>query len=136
MNGLTASSTACSVTSAGRTTNTKWLTYIQAGEGWLYLCVVIELHNGLVVGWSMSHRQDRQLVIQAVLRALWQREGHEPVLLHSDRSRQFTSEGYQKFLKGQNVICSMSGLGSASTTQPPRASSACSSASASTVGGT
>ena len=84
----------------------------RTGEGWWYLCVVIDLHNGLVVDWSMSHSQDRQLVIQAVPITLWQREGHEPVLLHSDRSRQFTSEGYQKFLKGQSVICSMSGVGS------------------------
>ena len=44
--------------------------------------------------------------------ALWQREGREPVFLHSDRGTQFTSEEYQQFLKGQNVICSMSSVGS------------------------
>ena len=100
---------------SAETANTKWvtdITYIRTGEGWLYLCVVIDLHSGLVVGWSMSHRQDRQLVIQAVLMALWQREGREPVFLHSDRGTQFTSEEYQQFLKGHNVICSMSSVGS------------------------
>ena len=47
-----------------------------------------------------------------MLIALWQREHREPVLLHSDRGTQFTSEEYQQFLKGHNVICSMSGVGS------------------------
>jgi len=95
--------------------NTKWvtdITYIRTGEGWLYLCIVIDLHSDTVVGWSMSHRQDRQLVIQAVLMALWQRRERSPVILHSDRGTQFTSDEYQRFLKDHNVICSMSGVGS------------------------
>jgi putative transposase len=34
--------------------NTKWvtdITYIRTAEGWLYLCVVIDLYGGKVVGW-------------------------------------------------------------------------------------
>lgn len=95
--------------------NIKWvtdITYIRTGEHWLYLCVVIDLYSGMVVGWSMSHRQTRDLVIQSVLMALWQREGNSPVILHSDRGCQFTSDEYQRFLKGQNLICSMSDVGS------------------------
>jgi len=44
--------------------------------------------------------------------ALWQREDRSPVILHSDRGCQFTSGEYQRFLKGHNLICSMSGVGS------------------------
>ena len=58
--------------------NAKWvtdITYIRiAGGLWLYLCVVVDLYSGIVVGWSMSRCQNRQLVLQAVLMALWQRE--------------------------------------------------------------
>lgn len=36
----------------------------------------------------------------------------QSVLLHSDRGTQFTSEENQQLLKGHNVICSMSGVGS------------------------
>ena len=42
--------------------NTKWvtnITYIRTAEHWLYLCVVLDLYSGLVVGWSMSPHQDR-----------------------------------------------------------------------------
>ena len=95
--------------------NTKWvtdITYVRTGEHWLYLCVVIDLYSRQVVGWSMSHCQDRQLVIQAVLMALWQRPTRHPVILHSDRGTQFTSEEYQRFLKGHNIVCSMSAVGS------------------------
>lgn len=94
--------------------NTKWvtdITYIRAGQTWLYLCVVIDLYSGLVVGWSMSLRQDRQLVLQAVLMALWQRKDKTPVILHSDRGCQFTSQEYQRFLRGHNLISSMSAVG-------------------------
>ncbi len=96
--------------------NTKWvtdITYIHiAGGVFLYLCVVVDLYSGIVVGWSMSRCQNRQLVLQAVLMALWQRESRQPVILHSDRGCQFTSGDYQRFLKGHNLTCSMSGVGS------------------------
>jgi putative transposase len=85
---------------------------VRTAESWLYLCVVIDLHSRQVVGWSMSAVQDRQLVLQAVLMALWQREDRSPVILHSDRGCQFTSDEYQRFLKGHNLVCSMSAVGS------------------------
>lgn len=95
--------------------NRKWatdITFVRTAEHWLYLCVVIDLYSRLVVGWSMSAVQDRQLVLQAVLMALWQREDHSPVILHSDRGCQFTSDDYQRFLNGHNLTCSMSAVGS------------------------
>ena len=101
--------------------NTKWvtdITYVRTGENWLYLCVVVDLYSGIVVGWSMSPRQERQLVLQAVLMALWQREEHTPVIVHSDRGCQFTSDEYQRFLKGHRLICSMSAAGSCADNAP------------------
>ena len=93
--------------------NTRWatdITYVRTAEDWLYLCVVIDLYSRLVVGWSMSAIQKRQLVLQAVLMALWQRHERTPLVLHSDRGCQFTSDEYQRFLKSRT--CSMSGVGS------------------------
>lgn len=46
------------------------ITYIRIDGGpWLYLCVVVDLYSGMVVGWSMSRCQNRQVVLQAVLMA-------------------------------------------------------------------
>jgi putative transposase len=95
--------------------NTKWvtdITYIRTGEGWLYLAVVLDLATRHVIGWSMRQSLDRQLVLQAVLMALWQRPGNAPVILHSDRGTQYTSEEYPAFLKEHGVVSSMSGVGS------------------------
>jgi putative transposase len=95
--------------------NIKWvtdITYIRTGEGWLYLAVIIDLYSGLVVGWSMSHSMEKQLVIQAVLMALWQKKHSDTVILHSDRGSQFTSHEYQRFLADHNVVSSMSAVGS------------------------
>ena len=49
------------------------ITYIRTAQHWLYRCIVLDLYSGLVVGWSMRARQDRQLVVQVVLMAWWQR---------------------------------------------------------------
>jgi putative transposase len=92
----------------------KWVTDItelKTGEGRLYLCVVIDLFSKLVVGWSMHHRQDRQMVIRAVEMAVWQRQESYDVILHSDRGSQFRSTDYQRFLKKNSLVCSMSAVG-------------------------
>lgn len=95
--------------------NTKWvtdITYVRTAEHWLYLCIVLDLYSGMIVGWSMSSRQDRQLVVQAVLMAVWQRPDRTRVILHSDRGCQFTSDEYQQFLAAHHITCSMSAVGS------------------------
>lgn len=60
----------------------------------------------------MSPRQDRQLVVQAVLMAVWQRPDRRPVILHSDRGCQVTSDEYQSFLAAHHITCSISAVGS------------------------
>jgi putative transposase len=93
---------------------TKWVTDITevlTDEGKLYLCVVVDLYSKLVPGWSMHHRQDRHMVVRAVQMAVWQREGDNEVILHSDRGGQFISGTYQKFLGGNALVSSMSAVG-------------------------
>ena len=95
--------------------NRKWvtdITYVRTLEGWLFLCVVLDLFSKEVVGWSMSSRQSRELVIRALMAALWQREERREVIVHSDRGTQFTSEDYQRFLAAHDLTCSMSRVGS------------------------
>jgi putative transposase len=95
--------------------NTKWvtdITYSCTTDDWLHLCVVIDLHSRLGVGWSMSAVQGRQLVLQAILMALWQRREHKRLVLHSDRGCRFTSHEHQRFLKGHSLTCHTSAIGS------------------------
>ena len=96
------------------TPNESWvvdITYIKTFEGWLYLAVVIDLFSRAVIGWSMQSRIDRELVISALLMAIWRRQPEGKVLLHSDQGCQFTSHDWQDFLEANNFTASMSQRG-------------------------
>ena len=94
--------------------NQAWLsdiTYIPTRQGWLYLAAVLDLHSRKIVGWSMSSRMKRQLVIDALLMAIWQRKPDRGLMHHSDRGSQYCSKEYQKLLNRHGMVCSMSRKG-------------------------
>lgn len=85
------------------------LTYIWTAEGWLYLAVVLDLFSRKVVGWSMSARADRKLVMDAIRMALGRRDTTSGLLLfHSDRGCQYASDDFRKLLDGKGITPSMS----------------------------
>lgn len=87
------------------------ITYIKTYEGFSYLAVVIDLFSRRVVGWSMQSRQTTDLVLQALLMAVWRRKPKERVMIHSDQGSQFTSMDWASFLKQHNLEHSMSRRG-------------------------
>jgi len=87
------------------------ITYIRTHEGWLYLAVVIDLYARRVVGWSMQSRMHMELVLSAMLMAVWRRKPISKVIVHSDQGSQFTSYEWQEFLKTHNLEPSMSRRG-------------------------
>jgi len=87
------------------------ITYIRTQEGFAYLAVVIDLYSRRVVGWSMQNRQTTDLVLQALLMAVWRRKPKGKVLIHSDQGSQFTSMDWTSFLKDHNLEHSMSRRG-------------------------
>ena len=87
------------------------ITYIRTLEGFAYLAVVIDLYSRRVVGWSMQSRQTTDVVLQALLMAVWRRKPKNRVLIHSDQGSQFTSMDWASFLKAHNLEHSMSRRG-------------------------
>ena len=87
------------------------ITYIRTQESFAYLAVVIDLYSRRVVGWSMQSRQTTDLVLQALLMAVWRRKPKNRVLIHSDQGSQFTSRDWASFLKHHNLEHSMSRRG-------------------------
>ena len=87
------------------------ITYIRTLEGFAYLAVVIDLYSRRVVGWSMQSRQTADVVLQALLMAVWRRKPQGKVLIHSDQGSQFTSMDWASFLKHHNLEHSMSRRG-------------------------
>ena len=43
------------------------LSYVSTAEGWLYLCVILDLFSRRVIGWAMGSRMGAELMIQAHL---------------------------------------------------------------------
>lgn len=94
--------------------NQKWvadITYIQTGEGWLYLAAILDLYSRIIVGWSMSSRMTRRLVLDALEMAVGRRRPGPGLTHHSDRGSQYACGDYQKALIAQGMLCSMSRKG-------------------------
>ncbi|HEX5360227.1 MAG TPA: IS3 family transposase [Fluviicoccus sp.] len=94
--------------------NQKWVadfTYIWTAEGWLYVAAVLDLYSRRIVGWSMQESMTSQLVVDALMMAVWRRGKPVALLHHSDQGSQYTSEHFQKLLDEQGITCSMSRAG-------------------------
>jgi len=94
--------------------NQKWvtdITYLRTQEGFLYLAVVIDLFSRRVIGWSMSNSLRREIVIDALMMAVWRRQPKKTVLIHSDQGSQFGSDDCIRFCKAHNLKRSMSRKG-------------------------
>ena len=87
------------------------ITHIRTHEGWLYLAVVIDLYSRKVIGWSMQSRIKKELILNALLMAVWRRKPEILVTVHSDQGSQYTSHDWQTFLNANNLPASMSRQG-------------------------
>lgn len=87
------------------------ITYIRTNEGWLYLATVIDLYSNRVIGYSMSERMTKALVIDALNKALKLRNYPTNVIVHTDRGSQYASCAYKALLNKHNLIGSMSRAG-------------------------
>jgi putative transposase len=87
------------------------ITYIRTWQEWLYLAVVIDLFARNVVGWSMKPTLAKELVLDALLMAVWRRRPIEPVIVHSDQGTQYGSDAWYRFCVSHNLKPSMSRRG-------------------------
>ncbi|MEA5398443.1 IS3 family transposase [Synechococcus sp. BA-124 BA4] len=95
--------------------NLRWagdITDIRTNEGWRYLAIWIDLFSRRVVGWTLDHRMDATLVIEALNRALGHRRVEpEQLLLHTDQGSQYRATDYRQLLESHKIGCSMSTKG-------------------------
>lgn len=87
------------------------ITYIRTWQGWLYLAVVVDLYARKVVGWSMKPTLNRDIVLDALLMAVWRRRPAKQVLIHSDQGSQYSSDDWLRFCRQHNLQPSMSRRG-------------------------
>jgi transposase InsO family protein len=87
------------------------ITYIATAEGWLYLCVFIDLFSRKVVGWSMSTRLKTDFVLQALMMGILSRKPPKGLIVHSDRGSQYCGNVFRRRLNRYGYIQSMSRKG-------------------------
>lgn len=87
------------------------ITYIRTWQGWLYLAVVIDLFSRKIIGWSMKPTLAKEIVINALLMAVWRRQSKSSVIVHSDQGSQYGSDDWLRCCKQHNLELSMSRRG-------------------------
>ena len=84
------------------------LTYVQTGEGWLYLAGVLDRCTRVLVGWAMGSTLETALPLAALMMALHRRRPCAGLIHHSDRGVQYASAQYRSALADHGLLASMS----------------------------
>jgi putative transposase len=87
------------------------ITYLWTGEGWLYVCAVLDLYTRKIVGWAIAGHMTRQLVLDALEMANARRKPASGLIFHSDRGSQYASAEVRQWLAEKAMRQSMSGTG-------------------------
>lgn len=87
------------------------VTYIETGEGWAYLAVLLDLFSRRVVGWAISARNDTELALAALSRAVRGRIVPVGLVHHTDRGSPYASADYRAALAARGMVASMSRSG-------------------------
>lgn len=74
--------------------NTFWvsdITYMLTSDGDCYICVIMDLFSRKIIAYSVSERNDTDLVLTAFNKAFLERGKPENLIFHSDQGTQYTS---------------------------------------------
>ncbi|WP_268872733.1 IS3 family transposase [Limosilactobacillus equigenerosi] len=71
-------------------------TYIPVRNGFVYLTSIMDLFSRRIIGWDLSETLEVSNVTPLIERTKKQRHISKPMIIHSDRGSQITSEAYRK----------------------------------------
>lgn len=77
----------------------------------MYLATVIDLHSRKVVGWAIADHMRTALVTDALGMALADRQPTGPVIFHSDRGTQYTSNEFDTYCRSVGIVRSLGRTG-------------------------
>lgn len=85
------------------------LTYVRVKNRWHYICLIIDLSNREIIGYSNGPNKDSALVLQAFSKI--QSPLHEINIVHSDRGNEFKNKSLDELLKAFKIERSLSNKG-------------------------
>ena len=71
----------------------------------------MDLYSRQIVGWAMDKRMKKQLTLDALAMAYWQRKPDQGLVHHSNRGSQYACCEYRKQLQSYGMTASMSRKG-------------------------
>jgi putative transposase len=71
----------------------------------------MDLYARKIIGWSMKPTLALELVLDALLMALWRRKPRQRGVVHSDQGIQYGSDDWARFCRANNLEPSMSRRG-------------------------
>lgn len=71
------------------------ITYIWTYSGFVYLTSIMDLYSRKIISWVLSDTLETKWVVEAVNKAKSARNVIKPLIIHSDRGRQYTSKDYK-----------------------------------------
>ena len=83
---------------------------IQAREGKVYCCAVMDTYSRKIVGWSIDNVQNAPLVVNALDMAI---KARRPVatIVHADHGTQFTSWAFTERIRASGLMPSFGSVG-------------------------
>lgn len=87
------------------------VTYLIFGNRRAYLSTIIDLYDRRVVAYVISKRNDIELVISTLNKALEKEKDVNGLILHSDQGFQYTSNEYKAICASKGILISMSRKG-------------------------
>lgn len=85
------------------------LTYVRVGQDWRYVCLIVDLWNREIIGWSTSRYKDARLVKQALYSIPYRLD--QVKIFHSDRGSEFDNKLIDETLEAFGITRSLSTKG-------------------------
>jgi len=70
------------------------ITYIWTFAGFVYLTSIMDLYSRKIIAWVLSDTLEAKWIIEAVAKAQKARKVSKPLIIHTDRGRQYVSNDY------------------------------------------
>ena len=88
------------------TPNHTWVgdfTYLRFKSKFLYLATFMDLFTREIVGWHISRKHTKNLVIKAFVHAMINRKLKTPLIIHTDQGVEYTSKEYTTLMSKLNI---------------------------------
>jgi putative transposase len=94
--------------------NQKWVTdvtFIHTQQGWAFLSMIKDLHDGFIVAHYLTKQNSIELVMKTLKLAKQKEMVTDGLILHSDQGYQYSSQSYFALTQEYNITPSMSRRG-------------------------